>query len=336
MTPDTRCGLRRGPGRGYVHTMPTLRLLAASAAALALALPSAAQAGTVTGFPPVYTGSDAPETVNAFTSGGLIVLDGDEVKLGGGAQCTPNPDPTRLDCQPSTTLSVNVLGGDDRIDASMLTGTNLVADGGVGGDYILDGAGQRHDQRRAGWRRQHRRLEARTSSTAATATTRPTTPVAPAGQRSRSTAGGLRRRRARETWSARTSKARSAAPATTRSSGNGLGNRLIGNGGNDSITGGTGRGPHRGQRGRRHDRRPRRALRLDRLRPGHRHAARRPGRQRRQLRDRARPRRRRHARTSRTARPTTPPFIPARARSSATPSTRTARAARSTCASAPR
>ena len=43
--------------------------------------------------------------------------------------------------KPSTTLSVNVLGGDDRIDASMLTGTDLVADGGVGGDYILDGAG---------------------------------------------------------------------------------------------------------------------------------------------------------------------------------------------------
>ena len=50
-----------------------------------------------------------------------------------------------------------------------------------------------------------------------------------------------------------------------------------GNGGNDTITGGTGRGPHRGQRGRRPHRLPRRALRLDRLRRGHRHAARRPG-----------------------------------------------------------
>jgi len=121
--------------------MPTLRLLAASAATLALALPSAAQAGTVTGFPPVYGGSDVPETVNAFTSGNLIVLEGDEVLLGGGAQCTPNPMPTRLDCQPAPTLTASLLGGEDRIDASMLTGANLVADGGLGGDYILDGTG---------------------------------------------------------------------------------------------------------------------------------------------------------------------------------------------------
>ena len=122
--------------------MPTLRLLAASAAALALALPSAAQAGTVTGFPPVYGGSDVPETVNAFTSGGLIVLEGDEVLLGGGAHVRhPNPIRPGSIFQPCDDVVRQPARRGDRIDASMLTGTNLVADGGLGGDYILDGAG---------------------------------------------------------------------------------------------------------------------------------------------------------------------------------------------------
>src|SRR4051794_2069904 len=121
--------------------MPTLRLVAVSVAALALASPTAAQAGTVTGSPPTYPGADAPETVSASTSGNLIVLEGDEVLLGGGAQCTPNPAPTRLDCQPANTVAINTLGGDDTIAASELTGTSLVVDAGVGGDGISDGAG---------------------------------------------------------------------------------------------------------------------------------------------------------------------------------------------------
>src|SRR3954447_3532988 len=121
--------------------MPTRRLLAVSVGVLALALPTAAQAGTVTGFPPTYTGADVAETVNATTSGHPIILQGDEVLLGGAAQCTPNPAPTRLDCQPATTVSINTLGGDDTIVASALSGTNLLADGGVGDDEIRDGAG---------------------------------------------------------------------------------------------------------------------------------------------------------------------------------------------------
>ena len=60
---------------------------------------------------------------------------------------------------------------------------------------------------------------------------------------------------------------------------NGLGNRLSGAGGNDSITGGTARTGSRA-RGRRHDRLARRPLRLDRLRAGHRYAPGRPGRRR--------------------------------------------------------
>ena len=159
-------------------------------------------------------GSDVPETVNAFTSGNLIVLEGDEVLLGGGAQCTPNPMPTRLDCQPAPTLTASLLGGEDRIDASMLTGANLVADGGLGGDYILDGTG--NDTLSGGpggdvWRR----TSARTRSAAAMATTRPTTASAARRSRSVSTGTAVSGAPVRTTPSAPTSRARSAAPATT-------------------------------------------------------------------------------------------------------------------------
>lgn len=124
--------------------MPFTRLLVVGAGALALALPAAAQAGTVTGAAGVsntYQGTDEGETVVLSIAGGQTVFAAAGVTLGGPGPCTPGPS-DEVDCATAPATIVNGLGADDRIDGSMLTAaTSLRADGGVGGDYLLDGAG---------------------------------------------------------------------------------------------------------------------------------------------------------------------------------------------------
>jgi Ca2+-binding RTX toxin-like protein len=123
--------------------MSLTRFLVVSAGALALALPAAAQAGTVSGAGGVsntYLGGDAEESLTLSISGGQTVFAATGVTLGGPGQCTA-VSPDEVDCATAPTTIVNALGADDRIDGSALTGTNLQADGGAGGDYLLDGAG---------------------------------------------------------------------------------------------------------------------------------------------------------------------------------------------------
>jgi hypothetical protein len=123
--------------------MSLIRLAAVGAGALVLVLPTAAQAGTVTGTAGVsntYQGADAEETVTVLTEGAVTAFRADGIQLGDPGACVLNGD--RIDCPPAPAAIVNTLGGDDRIDAAQLgAGSSLLADGGVGGDYILDGAG---------------------------------------------------------------------------------------------------------------------------------------------------------------------------------------------------
>jgi Ca2+-binding RTX toxin-like protein len=49
--------------------------------------------------------------------------------------------PERVDCDTTPATAVWGEGLDDRLDASAVTGTSLLLDGGAGGDYLLDGAG---------------------------------------------------------------------------------------------------------------------------------------------------------------------------------------------------
>jgi hypothetical protein len=120
--------------------MALIRLVAVGAAALILALPAAARAQTVTTSPGVsntYQGTDAPEEVTVSTSGAQTVFQATGLM----GQCTAT-GVDRFECATAGTTIVTTLGGDDRIDASQLNAaTTLQADGGAGGDYILDGAG---------------------------------------------------------------------------------------------------------------------------------------------------------------------------------------------------
>jgi Ca2+-binding RTX toxin-like protein len=117
-----------------------LRFVVVGACALVLAVPSAAQAGVVRNIngSNTYEGSDDPEEVTISTNGGQTSFTSDGIGFGPGA-CTI--DGNRVDCFTTPATTAITLGGDDRIDASALTGSSLVADAGVGGDYILDGAG---------------------------------------------------------------------------------------------------------------------------------------------------------------------------------------------------
>jgi Ca2+-binding RTX toxin-like protein len=123
--------------------MSFIRLAVVGAAAFALASPAAAEAGTVSGSAGVsntYQGTDDPEEVTVSTLGAKTSFAA-PATLGGIGPCAPNPD-NGVDCDTAPATIVNGLGADDRIDASRLTAaTNLQADGGAGGDYILDGAG---------------------------------------------------------------------------------------------------------------------------------------------------------------------------------------------------
>jgi hypothetical protein len=118
------------------------RFLAVGAAALALALPAAAQAGTVSGAAGsnTYQGTDEGETVALSIAGARTVFAAAGVTLGGPGDCLLTPD--EVSCATAAATIVNALGADDRIDGSLLTAaTSLRADGGVGADYLLDGAG---------------------------------------------------------------------------------------------------------------------------------------------------------------------------------------------------
>ena len=121
--------------------MSLIRLAAVIAAALVLALPTAAHAGAVrnVGGSNTYEGSDDPEEVTISTTGAQTAFVSDGIGIGPGA-CTPN-GAGEVDCFTTPTTTATTLGGDDRIDASLLTGSSLLAEGGLGGDYILDGAG---------------------------------------------------------------------------------------------------------------------------------------------------------------------------------------------------
>ncbi|HEY6887281.1 MAG TPA: calcium-binding protein [Solirubrobacter sp.] len=123
--------------------MSLKRLVALSAGALILALPSAAQAGTVAGNGTVsntYTGSDVDERVTIRTEGGDTVFVSSAIGLGGPG-CM-QVDGETATCPTAAATIVNTLAGDDTIDAGGLgAGTSLQVDAGLGGDYITDGAG---------------------------------------------------------------------------------------------------------------------------------------------------------------------------------------------------
>ena len=121
--------------------MPTLRLVAACAGVLALACPTAAQAGSVRNVngSNTYEGSDVPEEVTISTNGPTTTFISDGIGIGPGACLLGGGN--QVDCTTTPTTTATTLAGDDRIDASGLTMSALVADGGLGGDYILDGAG---------------------------------------------------------------------------------------------------------------------------------------------------------------------------------------------------
>jgi hypothetical protein len=117
-----------------------LRFLVVGASALVLAVPSAAQAGAVRDIngTNTYEGSDDPEEVTISTNGGVTIFGASGIGFGPPCQAEIGE---RASCATTPTTAANTAGGDDRIDASALTASSLLADGGVGGDYILDGAG---------------------------------------------------------------------------------------------------------------------------------------------------------------------------------------------------
>src|SRR4051812_4056304 len=119
------------------------RLVAVSAGALALALPATAQAGSVLldNGVATYRGTDVEETVGVSIEGGETVFRASAIGIGGPGCSIDLAEPDRANCITSPTTAVNAQGADDRVDASTLTGTNLVLDGGAGNDYLLDGAG---------------------------------------------------------------------------------------------------------------------------------------------------------------------------------------------------
>ncbi len=124
--------------------MPFIRLLVVGAGALAaLVLPAAARAGTVSGVAGVsntYQGTDAEDSVTLTITGGQTVFAATAVTFGGMGPCTAIP-PDEVSCANAPTAIVSGFGADDRIDGSALPATtSLQADGGAGGDYLLDGA----------------------------------------------------------------------------------------------------------------------------------------------------------------------------------------------------
>jgi hypothetical protein len=124
--------------------MPISRLVAVSAGALALAFPTAAQAGSVLQENGVntYRGTDVEETVAVSIEGGQTVFRASAIGLGGPGPCMLDPaEPDRIHCATTPTTAVSGQGADDRLDAAAVSGTSLLLDGGAGNDYLLDGAG---------------------------------------------------------------------------------------------------------------------------------------------------------------------------------------------------
>ena len=122
--------------------MALSRVLAAAAGMLALALPSAAHAGTVSsmGASNTYQGSDVDEEVSVRTDGAMTVFGSSAIGLGGPGCMQLDGD--TASCPSAATTIVNTLAGNDTIVASGLAaGTTLQVDAGIGGDYITDGAG---------------------------------------------------------------------------------------------------------------------------------------------------------------------------------------------------
>ena len=91
--------------------MLTFRLLAVGAAAVALVLPAAAQAGTVAQVNGVntYSGSPGEETVALSNDAGKTVFQSSAIGLGGPGPCTPNGG-DRIDCDTTATTAVNARG----------------------------------------------------------------------------------------------------------------------------------------------------------------------------------------------------------------------------------
>ena len=117
---------------------------AVGAAALALALPAAAQAGTVAEINGVntYTGSPAErDRDRSATTPARWSSSRRRSGSAGSAPCTPNRG-DRIDCDTTATTAVNAADGDDRVDASMFERDEPAwSTAACGGDYLLDGAG---------------------------------------------------------------------------------------------------------------------------------------------------------------------------------------------------
>ena len=118
--------------------MPIHRILVVGAAALALALPASAQAGTVTFLPGqsiAYQGAGGNETINVGVAAGMHFVE-TTAAIDSAAGCTLVLA-TRAECGPVALFIVATLEGDDSIDARQVTTTaGLQARSGVGADRI--------------------------------------------------------------------------------------------------------------------------------------------------------------------------------------------------------
>ena len=312
--------------------MPSLRLLAAGAGTLALAVPSVAHAGGLTndGAAITFTGGAGAESVTFSSEGGKTAVRTmvDMVPLMGlhiGRR-------SRRPVEPGAGASVTTLGADDTIDARNITdGSTLTAAGG--GSGCMSGT-KNADGSRA--------RPATTDSSAGTATTPSTAAQAATASRTRAAttpssaartttagrpglAGHVRRRRrgrlvqllradrsghdhtrrrcrrrrgGRGRQRRRRRRGRDRRHGADRIVGNALGTRLHGGAGNDSITGGPAEDRLEGNEG--DDTIDSRDGRFDSIDcgPGTDTLLADPG-DGDQLRDRARPRRRRHAQRGR-------------------------------------
>src|SRR6201999_1848946 len=113
------------------------RLAVLIVAALALAWPAAAHAGTVTssGSALTYTGVPSGEDVAVATSGQQITF----ASEAGVSGCT-FVDMNDATCPFAPTVNVTMGAADDHIDATGLTNAALVASGGDGSDYLYGGS----------------------------------------------------------------------------------------------------------------------------------------------------------------------------------------------------
>jgi hypothetical protein len=117
--------------------MPSLRLLAVGAGALALALPSVAHAGGVSsnGTTITFAGGAGAESVSFSSEAGQTFVR-TTTDMTPGLGCTINTL-QEVRCNPTPALSATTLGADDSIDARGITdGSALTAASGAGADEI--------------------------------------------------------------------------------------------------------------------------------------------------------------------------------------------------------